>query len=101
MSVSAPRPFVSSPLASSGPVSSAATAQPRQHRAPFPASRPLRPFASIANSFTPVSSSSPHPRDAQRSTPKKGKPVKLIQPPKNYPGTFVLNLTQAELSRQD
>ncbi|KAI5124465.1 hypothetical protein M0805_008348 [Coniferiporia weirii] len=49
----------------------------------FPTSRPLRPFASIA--------------------PKaSAKPVKIIELPESFKsGIFVLNLTQAEFSRQD
>ncbi|KAI1797651.1 hypothetical protein LXA43DRAFT_258971 [Ganoderma leucocontextum] len=76
----ASRPRVSSPLAMSAqskPVSS------RTHA--FPTSRPLRPFPSLA---------------AKPSNPAR-KPVKIIQPPANFKGAFVLNLTQAELSRQD
>ncbi|RPD81744.1 hypothetical protein L226DRAFT_564412 [Lentinus tigrinus ALCF2SS1-7] len=76
----ASRPRVSSPLAAS------AQARPvpsRQHS--FPTSRPLRPFPSLAiNSKLPAR-----------------KPVKIIEPPANFKGTFVLSLTQAELSRQD
>ncbi|KAI9066653.1 hypothetical protein FKP32DRAFT_1609881 [Trametes sanguinea] len=78
----ATRPRVSSPLA--------ATAQPRpvpSRNHSFPTSRPLRPFPSIALSTTAKSSSR--------------KPVKMIEPPANFKGAFVLNLTQAELSRQD
>ena len=76
----ASRPRVSSPLA--------ASAQPRAPAArahSFPTSRPLRPFPSLA-----VPSSKP-----------ARKPVKIIEPPANFKGAFVLNLTQAELSRQD
>ncbi|KAJ8501569.1 hypothetical protein ONZ51_g493 [Trametes cubensis] len=77
----ASRPRVSSPLAASAqprPVSS------RTHS--FPTSRPLRPFPSLA---------------VNTSTASSRKPVKIIEPPANFKGAFVLNLTQAELSRQD
>ncbi|KAI0670142.1 hypothetical protein C8Q78DRAFT_1080037 [Trametes maxima] len=90
--VAAPMPSPFNPVASRPRVSSplAASAQPRpvpsrQHS--FPTSRPLRPFPSIAASSTPQKSAR--------------KPVKLIEPPANFKGAFVLNLTQAELSRQD
>ncbi|KAH7104114.1 hypothetical protein BKA62DRAFT_586645, partial [Auriculariales sp. MPI-PUGE-AT-0066] len=74
----------------------------------FPTSRPLRPFASIANTtFKPepsLSKTGPGANTAQSfSTPAKPKPknaVKLIEPPKNMP-VFTLNLTQAEFSRRD
>ncbi|KAI0374413.1 hypothetical protein BV20DRAFT_961573 [Pilatotrama ljubarskyi] len=78
----ATRPRVSSPLA--------AAVQPRPPSSrphAFPTSRPLRPFPSIAGSTSTKSSSR--------------KPVKMIEPPANFKGAFVLNLTQAELSRQD
>ncbi|KAI9460234.1 hypothetical protein BJY52DRAFT_1104018, partial [Lactarius psammicola] len=81
------RPLVSSPLAS--PTSpTLQSSRPLSIRKPlFPASRPLRPFPSVMTS-------------GARTTTKK--PIKIIEPPKNYPGgCFVLNLTQAELSRQD
>lgn len=52
----------------------------------FPTSRPLRPFPSMAQPRSPVS-----PR----------KTTKIIEPPKNFKSEFVLNLTQAEFSRQD
>ncbi|KAI0639164.1 hypothetical protein C8Q77DRAFT_1152161 [Trametes polyzona] len=75
------RPRVSSPLA--------ASAQPRpvpSRTHSFPTSRPLRPFPSIVTNNAKSSSR---------------KPVKMIEPPANFKGAFVLNLTQAELSRQD
>ncbi|EGO30037.1 hypothetical protein SERLADRAFT_379725 [Serpula lacrymans var. lacrymans S7.9] len=56
----------------------------RTHK--FPSSQPLRPFASISQ---PLKSS------------VSAKPVKLIEPPKNFKTTFVLNLTQEEFSRHD
>ncbi|CDO70289.1 hypothetical protein BN946_scf184942.g89 [Trametes cinnabarina] len=78
----ATRPRVSSPLAASAHPRSVSS---RTHS--FPTSRPLRPFPSIALSTTPKAASR--------------KPVKMIEPPANFKGAFVLNLTQAELSRQD
>ena len=63
----------------------------------FPTSRPIRPFPSIANSLarpaTPGSKGS-------NGAPGR-KPTKLIQPPANFKSEFVLDLTQAELGRQD
>ncbi|THH11799.1 hypothetical protein EW145_g422 [Phellinidium pouzarii] len=51
----------------------------------FQTSRPLRPFASMTSATT-----------------KTGKPVKIIEPPESFKtGIFVLNLTQAEFSRQE
>ncbi|THH06439.1 hypothetical protein EW146_g9608 [Bondarzewia mesenterica] len=84
-------PAISSPLASS-PSSSPTNGLPRPKRTSyFPTSRPLRPFPSIAQSLAPSG-----------NRPGAKKPIKLIEPPKNYFGnTVVLNLTQAELSRQD
>ncbi|KAH9921979.1 uncharacterized protein BXZ73DRAFT_51501 [Epithele typhae] len=74
------RPRISSPLAAS------THAHPNALRThSFPTSRPLRPFPSLAVS----------PTSAQR------KPVKIIEPPANFKSAFVLNLTQAELSRQE
>ncbi|KAJ7139789.1 hypothetical protein C8R44DRAFT_605643, partial [Mycena epipterygia] len=75
------RPFVSSPLANQAP---AATRMTPQRAYSFPTSRALRPFPSIASAA---------------ATPGK-KPVKMIQPPANQRESFVLNLTQAEFSRQ-
>ncbi|KAI0824092.1 hypothetical protein BC628DRAFT_1420205 [Trametes gibbosa] len=74
------RPRVSSPLAASTQPRSVPS---RNHS--FPTSRPLRPFPSIA----------------ANSQSSSRKPVKIIEPPANFKGAFVLNLTQAELSRQD
>ncbi|OSX67771.1 hypothetical protein POSPLADRAFT_1038167 [Postia placenta MAD-698-R-SB12] len=84
------RPHVSSPLASN--------ALPRPPRMTakgpsFPTSRPLRPFPSIANTFQGAST-----RPGSASSKK---PVKIIQPPADFKCAFVLNLTQAEFSRQD
>ncbi|TFY75390.1 hypothetical protein EWM64_g8623 [Hericium alpestre] len=88
------RPAISSPLANPSPQSKPSF-QPLPKRAgSFPASQRLRPFPSIAQTLSPAS---PAGRDVKA---KKG--PKLIEPPKGYAGgTFVLNLTQAELSRQD
>ncbi|KAJ3482062.1 hypothetical protein NLI96_g7225 [Meripilus lineatus] len=88
------RPVVSSPLASN------ASARPIPKRnisyAPaFPTSRPLRPFASIANATIP----SLPLRSSKAASGKK--PIKIIEPPKGFRGEFVLNLTQAELRRED
>ncbi|KAI0724309.1 hypothetical protein C8T65DRAFT_704197 [Cerioporus squamosus] len=75
----ASRPRVSSPLAASAQGRSVPS---RQHS--FPASRPLRPFPSLAINAK-----------AAR------KPVKIIEPPANFKSAFILNLTPAELSRRD
>ncbi|KAK7064528.1 hypothetical protein R3P38DRAFT_3165558 [Favolaschia claudopus] len=83
----ASRPAVSSPLAnpinthsSSGP---AAARMVPQRAYSFPRSSALRPLPlSVA---VPAASK---------------KPVKMIQPPASQRGSFVLNLTQAELGRQ-
>ncbi|EPQ60950.1 hypothetical protein GLOTRDRAFT_53559 [Gloeophyllum trabeum ATCC 11539] len=57
----------------------------------FARSRPLRPFPSVAGALS-------QPKTGQSGL--KGA-VKLIEPSKKFQGTFTLNLTQAELSRQD
>jgi len=91
LAINTSRPLVSSPLAS--PTSpSRQTARTLPIRKPsFPASRPLRPFPSITTAVVV---------NGTRGATKK--PVKIIEPPKNYSGgCFVLNLTQAELSRRD
>lgn len=79
------KPSISSPLAAS---SSPRPLHQRTNSSPaFPTSRPLRPFPSINTSIS-----------------KRGaaaKPVKIIEPPKNFRGEWVLNLTQAEFGRQD
>ncbi|KAH9835784.1 uncharacterized protein C8Q71DRAFT_763407 [Rhodofomes roseus] len=85
------RPYASSPL-----VSNASSRQTRSLGAApsFPVSRPLRPFPSIANTMSPGLS--------QRSGAQGGKrQVKIIEPPANTKCAFVLNLTQAEFSRQE
>ncbi|KZT43924.1 hypothetical protein SISSUDRAFT_511779 [Sistotremastrum suecicum HHB10207 ss-3] len=102
-------PAFSSPLAaaqssgSEGLPSSSRPAVPQ--RAPsFPASRPLRPFPSIAASIqTRTTSKSGSTLMTSPGRPKSGgaRPVKLIEPSKHFNGGFfVLNLTQAEFSRQ-
>lgn len=83
------RPTVSSPLAgNSSPVRVQTAAQciaPRRN-ASFPSSRALRPFPSIAQSLHPCNDK---------------KAVKIIEAPKYQQTMFVLDLTQAEFSRQD
>ncbi|CCM02180.1 uncharacterized protein FIBRA_04259 [Fibroporia radiculosa] len=86
----AARARVPSPLASSG--------LPRPPRnvmnAPsFPVSRPLRPFPSIANTLPGTL--------ARTGGPGAKKAIKIIEPPADFKCEFVLNLTQAEFSRQD
>ncbi|KAF7794128.1 hypothetical protein EIP86_005259 [Pleurotus ostreatoroseus] len=59
----------------------------------FPTSRPLRPFPSIASTM---------PRSVPSAGGAQGrKATKIIEPPKNFKTEFVLDLTQAELGRQD
>jgi hypothetical protein len=90
LAINTNRPLVSSPLAS--PISpSRQPSRPLSIKNPlFPASRPLRPFPSIMTATV----------NGARGATKK--PVKIIEPPKGYSGgCFVLNLTQAELSRRD
>ncbi|KAF8226089.1 hypothetical protein L208DRAFT_1407606 [Tricholoma matsutake] len=83
------RPLVSSPLADSSHSGRTAAQRiiPRRNTT-FQSSRALRPFPSISHTLQPTSST-------------KKAPVKLIVPPQNYRCTFVLDLTQAEFSRQD
>ena len=91
LAINTNRPLVSSPLAS--PLSpSRQPSRPLSIKNPsFPASRPLRPFPSIMTATM---------NGSTRGATKK--PVKIIEPPKGYSGgCFVLNLTQAELSRRD
>jgi hypothetical protein len=87
------RPAISSPLATSSRGIGTATQRviPRRN-ASFPTSRALRPFPTISRSFQ---------KSDDTSTPLNKKTVKLIEPPKDVKGTFLLDLTQAELSRQD
>ncbi|KIM67084.1 hypothetical protein SCLCIDRAFT_109073 [Scleroderma citrinum Foug A] len=74
-------PYISSPLAGSSHASSSSRLAPKRSPS-FPQSRPLRPFASLAQTSSI-------------------KPVKIIEPPKNFKTTFILDLTQDEFSRQD
>ncbi|PFH46995.1 hypothetical protein AMATHDRAFT_153265, partial [Amanita thiersii Skay4041] len=87
------RPMISSPLAAAAAdASRASRATPLvtpQRPTHFQSSRALRPFPSIAHVLKQSNAKS-----AQSS-------VKLIEPPKNQKGTFLLDLTPAELSRQD
>ncbi|KAF7289668.1 Peptide methionine sulfoxide reductase [Mycena chlorophos] len=91
--LSATRPLVSSPLSGNGGPSPARQQSQTYTRSgpAFPTSRALRPFPSSFNSApslrTPVTKAS-------------GSGVKLIQPPASQKEWFVLDLTQAELSRQ-
>ncbi|OCH96569.1 hypothetical protein OBBRIDRAFT_787127 [Obba rivulosa] len=85
------RPYVSSPLAANGCVRPA-HARKSSCAPSFPVSRPLRPFPSIANTTSGL---------PQRAGSAGKKPVKIIEPPAGFKGAFTLNLTQAELSRQD
>ncbi|KZT06777.1 uncharacterized protein LAESUDRAFT_725535 [Laetiporus sulphureus 93-53] len=85
------RPYVSSPLAANGP--SRPTRNTRLNAPAFPTSRPLRPFPSIANVLPGTA--------ARKGISGEKKTIKLIEPPANVKCAFVLNLTQAEFSRQD
>ncbi|KAL0950857.1 hypothetical protein HGRIS_007615 [Hohenbuehelia grisea] len=85
-----PRPAVSSPLAEASRTTTTAQRMTPRRNTSFPSSRALRPFPSIAHAIQPA-----------QGAPAGKKAVKLIEPPKNQRGTFVLNLTQAEFSRQD
>ncbi|CAL1696465.1 unnamed protein product [Somion occarium] len=80
------KPPISSPLASNAPTR-LPPKRPLSNGHAFPTSRPLRPFPSINTSFS--------------SNGPKSKPTKIIEPPKNFRGEWVLNLTQAEFRRQD
>ena len=88
------RPVVSSPLASNAP-SRPAAKRNISYAPAFPTARPLRPFASIANATIPTLPL----RSGKTASGKK--PVKIIEPPKNFRSEFILNLTQAELRRED
>ncbi|KAG0703108.1 hypothetical protein DFH29DRAFT_917922 [Suillus ampliporus] len=83
---SSPMPYVSSPLAASSLNPAPGPSRALPMRPSFPHSRPLRPFGSISQNSASLSSK---------------KPVKFIEPPKNFKTVFVLDLTQGELSRQD
>ncbi|KIK05602.1 hypothetical protein K443DRAFT_130428 [Laccaria amethystina LaAM-08-1] len=87
------RPFISSPLADPSISSRTATQRmlPKRNTS-FPSSRALRPFPTISHAFQSSSST---------SSITDRKPIKLIEPPKDQKAIFMLNLTQAEFSRQD
>ncbi|KJA25987.1 hypothetical protein HYPSUDRAFT_133739 [Hypholoma sublateritium FD-334 SS-4] len=91
MTVPVTRPVVSSPLAGSAQNIPHITRPTTKRNPSFPSSRPLRPFPTISHIINPVSA---------KSSPG-AKPVKIIEPPKNFKATFVLDLTQAEFGRQD
>lgn len=88
------RPQVSSPLAVSfdagvtRPQPIPRPPMPQRKSSGFMQSRALRPFPTISHALQPSKSSN-------------AKPVKLIKPPQNSKMTFVLDLTQAEFSRQE
>ncbi|EGO04111.1 hypothetical protein SERLA73DRAFT_69892 [Serpula lacrymans var. lacrymans S7.3] len=67
-------------------------------------SAPFQTFRPGSYVSSPLAPSARNPINAQ-SRPLKSsvsaKPVKLIEPPKNFKTTFVLNLTQEEFSRHD
>ncbi|CAA7264726.1 unnamed protein product [Cyclocybe aegerita] len=92
MTMTVTRPVVSSPLADSTQGNIPAVKRVVAKRNPsFAPSRALRPFPGIAHlGLHPTKANAP---GGQRS-------VKLIEPPKNFKATFVLDLTQAEFSRQ-
>lgn len=83
-----PRPFVSSPLASAShwqhTDDTVSRQSPTRIKPFFTTSRALRPFPSVTN-----------PSHASNK-----EAVKFIQAPPDQPCTFILHLTQAELSRQ-
>ncbi|KAH9487126.1 hypothetical protein JR316_0001194 [Psilocybe cubensis] len=88
------RPAVSSPLATSSQPTLPAEKRVLPKRNPsFPSSRALRPFPTISHIMQPAL--------AAKASTTNAKTTKLIEPPKNYKATFVLDLTQAEFSRQD
>lgn len=72
-----------------------------QRTVSFPTSRPLRPFASIANAtFAPAQPSHARAPAAEPQRKPAGGPVKLIQASKE-PVFFTLNLSQADFARRD
>ncbi|KAK1232587.1 hypothetical protein PQX77_004255 [Marasmius sp. AFHP31] len=83
------RPSVSSPLA--GGPNATKRITPKRNSS-FPSSQALRPFPTVSTALRPIST--------QKTTSDK-KSVKLIEPPANSRTTFVLDLSQAEFSRQD
>ncbi|ESK98461.1 hypothetical protein Moror_211 [Moniliophthora roreri MCA 2997] len=80
------RPSVSSPLAESAQGGAARRMLPKRNSS-FPSSQALRPFPTVSAAFRPQN--------------KDKKPIKIIEPPANHRNTFVLDLSQAEFSRQD
>ncbi|GLB36404.1 hypothetical protein LshimejAT787_0306920 [Lyophyllum shimeji] len=82
------RPAISSPLAdpSHNTRPAAQRIVPRPNVS-FPTSRALRPFPTISHALHPTAGKKP--------------PVKIIEPPQNQMRTFLLDLTQAEFSRQE
>ncbi|KAF5337362.1 hypothetical protein D9611_003179 [Ephemerocybe angulata] len=95
MSVTMSRPLVSSPLAdspSTGRAPMPRPAFPMRKSGQFATSRALRPFPTISTALQPSKSA---------NLASKSKPIKLIEPPKNFKMSFVLDLTQAELRRQE
>ncbi|KAK7058283.1 hypothetical protein VNI00_001914 [Paramarasmius palmivorus] len=81
------RPTISSPLADSAKGAAAKKMLPKRNSS-FPSSQALRPFPTVSAAFRP------------QNQPGK-KPMKIIEPPANHRSTFVLDLSQAEFSRQD
>ncbi|KAF8591977.1 hypothetical protein K439DRAFT_1325333 [Ramaria rubella] len=81
---------------------------PPKRSSSFPASRPLRPFPSVARSITnPVPGAGVHVRE-DGCLPKHGGESSVKKPPKTIEisskwkgGFFVLGMTQAEFSRKD
>ncbi|PBL00862.1 hypothetical protein ARMGADRAFT_1006964 [Armillaria gallica] len=84
------RPTISSPLAGSSCASGQAKRIVPRRNTSFPSSRALRPFPSVTGALQPFGSKA-----------SNKKPIKIIEPPANHFHTFVLDLTQAEFSRQD
>ncbi|KAF9270480.1 hypothetical protein L218DRAFT_976264 [Marasmius fiardii PR-910] len=83
------RPVVSSPLADPSNGIAAKRVAPKRNSS-FPSSQALRPFPTIAAALRPM-----------QQTGSAKKPVKIIEPPANFSTTFMLDLSQAEFSRQD
>ncbi|KAG7099481.1 hypothetical protein E1B28_001328 [Marasmius oreades] len=83
------RPNVSSPLANASNGMATKRVVPKRNSS-FPSSQALRPFPSVAGVLRPT-----------QKTGSEKKPVKIIEPPANFRTTFVLDLSQAEFSRQD
>jgi hypothetical protein len=85
-------PYVSSPLSPSSPTGPWSGPTPPTRTHAFPTSRPLRPFPQLALPMRRNAASAP-----QKSPPREV----TIQAPQGFRSSFVLNLTQAEFSRQD